>query len=259
MIGYLVNAIVPLRAGDAVRAYVLGRRHGIAVSTTLSTVAVVRIVGIAAIVATGFILSTMLDLPPLVLIGLRTFLFVSLFGLTLLFALSFWRLSAERLDFSLAQIRCKSLSLDWRPLGPGGLFLRCAYRSTRLAHPPRRLGPTLLGWSLLAASLTMFISSFRLDVPYLAGALMMVAISLGAAIPSAPGSTGVYHMLTVLALSVWNVPAATSVAVGQLAHFVTIALHIVVGLLCAWWLGIRVASLTRMNVSSPVQAIPRRA
>jgi uncharacterized membrane protein YbhN (UPF0104 family) len=40
MIGYMLNAIVPLRLGDLVRPYLLGRRHGVAVSTTLSTVVV---------------------------------------------------------------------------------------------------------------------------------------------------------------------------------------------------------------------------
>jgi hypothetical protein len=29
MIGYMTNAIIPLRLGDLVRAYLLGRRHGI--------------------------------------------------------------------------------------------------------------------------------------------------------------------------------------------------------------------------------------
>jgi lysylphosphatidylglycerol synthase-like protein len=29
MIGYMTNAVIPLRLGDLVRAYLLGRRHGI--------------------------------------------------------------------------------------------------------------------------------------------------------------------------------------------------------------------------------------
>jgi hypothetical protein len=48
MIGYIGNAIIPLRPDDLVRAYLL--RHGIAVSTTLSTVVVERFFDVAAIV-----------------------------------------------------------------------------------------------------------------------------------------------------------------------------------------------------------------
>jgi hypothetical protein len=66
MIGYMVNAIIPLRLGDLVRAYLLGRRHGIAVSTTLSTVVVERIFDVVAIVIIGLLISTVLALPPLV-------------------------------------------------------------------------------------------------------------------------------------------------------------------------------------------------
>jgi hypothetical protein len=62
----------------------------------------------------------------------------------------------------------------------------------------------------------MFTLSFGLKVPYLAGSLIMVATSLGASIPSAPGSAGVFHVLTVLALSVWSVPTEEADAVGGL-------------------------------------------
>jgi uncharacterized membrane protein YbhN (UPF0104 family) len=102
---------------------------------------------------------------------------------------------------------------------------------------------------VLSASLTMFVLSFGLKVPYLAGSLMMVATSLGASIPSAPGSAGVFHVLTVLALSVWRVPTEEAVAVGVLAHGVTIALHIVLGMLCAWLVGIRLSSLAGIGMS----------
>src|SRR5262249_56914841 len=109
---------------------------------------------------------------------------------------------------------------------------------------------TLAGWSVLSVSLTMFALSFGLKVPYLARLLMMVATSLGASIPSAPGSAGVFHILTVLALSVWSVPTEEAVAVGVLAHGVTIALHIVLGILCAWLAGLRLSSLSPVGIPS---------
>ena len=80
MIGYMVNAIIPLRLGDLVRAYLLGRRHGIAVSTTLSTVVAERLFDVLAIVVIGLLVSTVLDLPPLVEVGLRTFAVIGVAG-----------------------------------------------------------------------------------------------------------------------------------------------------------------------------------
>jgi glycosyltransferase 2 family protein len=245
MIGYMVNAIVPLRLGDLVRAYLLGRRHGIAVSTTLSTVVVERFFDVIAIVVIGLLVSTVLDLPPLVEIGLRTFAVVGVAGACVLYGLSFWGEGINRLAWR----KTDSGRLRW--LDPVLQRLDYFCKALTVLHDWRRLlaasAFTLAGWSVLSASLSMFALSFRLQVPYLAGALMMVATSLGASIPSAPGSTGVFHALTVLALSVWSVPTEEAVAVGVLAHGVTIALHIVLGVLCASLVGIRLLSLTRIR------------
>jgi uncharacterized protein (TIRG00374 family) len=247
MIGYMMNAIVPLRLGDLVRAYLLGRRHGIAVSTTLSTVVVERIFDVVAIVVIGLLVSTVLDLPPLVKVGLRTFAFVGITGMSLLYGLSFWGQWTKRLAWLDTDAGRR---LPWLR----GMLLRLDYfcKTLTVLHDGKRLattsGLTLAGWSVLSASLTMFPLSFGLKVPYLAGALMMVATSLGASIPSAPGSTGVFHVLTVLALSVWRVPTEEAVAVGVLAHGVTITLHIVLGALCAWLAGIRLSSLSGIGM-----------
>src|SRR5262245_59960290 len=231
MIGYMMNAIVPLRLGDLVRAYLLGRRHGIAVSTTLSTVVVERIFDVVAIVVIGLLVSTVLDLPPLVKVGLRTFAFVGMTGMSLLYALSFWGQWTKRLAWlDAAAGRLRRLR---------GMLLRLDYfcKALIVLHDGKRLAATsvltLAGWSVLSASLTMFPLSFGLKVPYLAGALMMVATSLVASIPSAPGSAGVFHVLTVLALSVWRVPTEAAGAGGGIAHGVESKRHRVRGVLWA--------------------------
>jgi uncharacterized protein (TIRG00374 family) len=246
MIGYMVNAIIPVRLGDLVRAYLLGRKHGIAVSATLSTVVVERLFDVLAIVVIGLLVSTVLDLPSLVKVGLRTFAFVGIAGMSLMYGLSFWR---QRTEWR-AWLNADASRLRWL----SGVLLRLDYfcKALTVLHDGKRLAATsvltLAGWSVLSVSLTMFALSFGLKVPYLAGSLMMVATSLGASIPSAPGSVGVFHVLTVLALSVWSVPTEEAVAVGVLAHGVTIALHIVLGMLCAWLAGIRLSSLSQIGM-----------
>jgi glycosyltransferase 2 family protein len=247
MIGYMMNAIIPLRLGDLVRAYLLGRRHGIAVSTTLSTVVVERIFDVVAIVVIGLLVSTVLDMPALVKVGLRTFAFVGVTGMSVLYGLSFWWQGTKRL----AWLDADAGRLRWLR----GMLLRLDYfcKALTVLHDGKRLAVTsaltLAGWSVLSASLTMFALSLGLKVPYLAGSLMMIATSLGASIPSAPGSAGVFHVLTVLALSVWRVPTEEALAVGVLAHGVTMALHLVLGVLCAWLVGIRLSSLAGIGMS----------
>ena len=244
-IGYMTNAILPLRLGDLVRAYLLGRRHGIAVSATLSSVVLERVCDVVTIVAIGLVVSTMMTLPQYIVVGLRVFAFVGLVGMSIILVLPYGKLwikrirwlhdSADRFRWfgSLLQrfeLFCEALTVlhDWRRL------LAIAILS-------------LAGWCILAAGLTAFAFSVGLDVPFLAGAVMMVATSLGAAIPSAPGSMGVYHVMIVLALSVWNIPTSQAVAVGIIAHSVTVGLQIVLGVICAWCAGIRLSSLSRIS------------
>src|SRR5262249_4232420 len=201
------------RCGSAIwcAAYLLGRRHGIAVSTTLSTVVVERIFDVVAIVVIGLLVSTVLDLPPLVKGGLRTFALIGIVGMSLLYVLSFWERWTER--------------FAWLDAGAGRphwlrrMLLRLDYfcKALTVLHDRKRLVATsmltLAGWSVLSASLTMFTLSFGLKVPYLAGSLMMVATSLGASIPSAPGSAGGFPVLTRPALCGCAAAAGEAVAV----------------------------------------------
>ena len=242
-IGLMANAILPLRPGDLLRAYLLGRRHQIAVFTVLSSVVVERTFDVAALVIIGLGVSGMLDLPPLVEVGLRNFAVFAIIGIAVLIVLSFWGRLSKRprwLDQAVTnipgfspvlqrfEIFCDALTAlhSWRRL-VGAAFL------------------SLLAWAILATALTLLISSMDVKVPPLAGALVMIATSLGAAIPSAPASLGVYHALVVLALSVWDVPVEQATAVGVLLHAAIFGFQILLGLTCVWLAGISLMSVLR--------------
>jgi Lysylphosphatidylglycerol synthase TM region len=58
----------------------------------------------------------------------------------------------------------------------------------------------------------IMIVAFHVPAPPEAALLVLVVTNLGAAIPSSPASLGVYHVLAVLALSVWNIDTTVAVA-----------------------------------------------
>ena len=244
MIGYMINAILPMRAGDLARAYLIGRRHKIAVAAALSSVVVERLFDVVAIVLLGMFISSLLELPALVAMGLRIFAALGTASFLVLLALSFWARRAGGLPWLTRKVSRVSFMR--------ALVIRLEHFCLALAvlHDWRRLIATsilsLVGWGLLAAAQGAFLASLGLQVPYFAGALVAVATALGAAIPSAPASVGVYHFLTVLALSAWNVPTAQAVAAGVLSHAVVISLHIAIGAACAWIAGLRLLSLSRV-------------
>jgi uncharacterized membrane protein YbhN (UPF0104 family) len=80
--------------------------------------------------------------------------------------------------------------------------------------------------------------------------LVLVATTLGAIVPSSPGSLGVYHAMAVMALSVWHVDTSVAVAFAIASHALAIALHISLGACCAWLEGIRMKRLTGLAKAS---------
>jgi uncharacterized membrane protein YbhN (UPF0104 family) len=105
---------------------------------------------------------------------------------------------------------------------------------------------TSLGWGMLGLYLIIMIIAFHVPAPPEAALLVLVVTNLGAAIPSSPASLGVYHVLAVLALSVWNIDTAVAVAFAIGSHALVITMHILVGLICAWFEGWRIIGLKRL-------------
>ena len=92
----------------------------------------------------------------------------------------------------------------------------------------------------------IMVIAFRLPAPLAAAVLVLVMTNLGAAIPSSPSSLGVYHVLAVLGLSVWNIDTSAAVAFAIGSHALVTTLQILIGLVCAWFEGWRIISLKRL-------------
>jgi glycosyltransferase 2 family protein len=239
-IGYMTNALLPLRSGDLVRAFLLGRRHPIGVSAALSTILLERLFDVAGILAMGAAAAFLIELPPHLLVGLRSFAFSGLAVGMVVFALALAPACQRRLDRALHGLVARHwLSARWlqwfeRFVGQLTVVQRAATVGWIVAF-------TLFGWILVACASAAFVAAAGVAAPpFAAGVLIVVATALGAAIPSLPASVGVYHALAVLALSVWSVPVPDAVATALVAHAATTAVHLLTGGLSAWFIGIPV-------------------
>jgi uncharacterized protein (TIRG00374 family) len=231
MIGYMMNAVVPMRPGDVIRATLLRQQHHIPIATALTSVLLERLFDVLTLVLLGLLLSFLVDLPGAVRVGLRTFSAVALIGTTVLLGLSAERISGERLA---------RVTLFWAPPRVVAFLAARAdqfVQALRVLRQRRRLPWILLadlvGWCACGLSMFAFTQALHIDVPWTAGFLILVATSLGAAIPGTPGSVGVFHVLAVMALSVWSVDIETAVAFALVAHTSAVALHIGLGALSA--------------------------
>src|SRR5215211_7160867 len=244
MIGYLANAILPARPGDIIRAVLLRQISGISFSIGMASIVLERLFDVLALCTLGITTSFLAQLPPLLATGLYSLAAAGL-ALFSMLALLGWRRDL----------------IGWTVLRYPTMFRHTATRfvaewldrfasAISLFNSPARLFAsiifTCLGWATLTTTVMILVNAFHLPAPPAAALLVVVAISLGATVPSSPGSLGVYHFMAVLALSVWNVetPVALAFAIGS--HALAIGMHITLGLAAAWYEGIGILGLTRI-------------
>ena len=238
MIGYMVNAVLPIRPGDVTRATLLRYRDMVPITTALTSVLLERLLDLLTISLMGFALSFHLQLPSVVITALQILAAGGVAATVTLIIILKKQVGIERL---------LSSALRWAPAriadfvaartGQFDQALRVLHRSDRLT---RILAANAAGWVALGLSMVAFTHALHMDVPWTAGFLVLVVTSLGSAIPGPPGSVGVFHVLTVLALAVWSVETEVAVAFALIVHTTGIALHVALGAISAVILDVRV-------------------
>jgi glycosyltransferase 2 family protein len=212
----LVNSIAPARLGDLLRAYLMGEQQRHSKAYVLGTVVVEKLLD------TFFLLvSVALLLPQMVFPDWAAepslITAVILAGLILAGGLVLWKRAPvlrwlERLG-GVLPVRMRAWAL--RQTAHLADSLECL-------RGPRRLALILAGsavvWGLGVLTNLLVFWAMRLNVSAWAAVFLLVVLQVGVAVPSSPGRIGVFHYLTLLALSVFGVAQETALGVGLLLH-----------------------------------------
>jgi glycosyltransferase 2 family protein len=256
MIGYLANAILPMRPGDLARAVLLRQLRAISLSQGLASIVVERLFDIFAICGLGIVASVLVPLPALVVSALYSFALAGIGLLTVLVLFTWRKMVIGRLVDRFSGISRRPL---WRFLVE---WLQRFATAVEVLYVPGRMVAsallTILAWGVLAVAMILLVRAFHLSVPPAAALLVLVTTGLGAAIPASPGSLGVYHFMAILALSAWRVDLSTALAFAIGSHAVAIAIHVALGTFGAWREGMSMARLSRIadpSVSSRPAAV----
>jgi len=95
------------------------------------------------------------------------------------------------------------------------------------------IGLSMFGWGSFGAAMIVCTAAFGVEPATEAGLLLMVITNLGSAVPSSPGSIGVYHALGVLALSPWGVQFDLALSVATASHAIATSIQLLLGLVSA--------------------------
>jgi glycosyltransferase 2 family protein len=229
-LGFMANNVLPLRAGELVRAYAASRLAGIRFATVLSSIVVERIFDALTVVALLTLALLTPDLPASISIGGVSVAQMAqtggvVGGAALLVAILVLAapLTAERLVRRL---------LPWQRLADRivGLIEEIRQGLVVLRTPARLLA--VLFWSLvlwLVNALAFYVGFWSFDIPVgYAGALLLQGLlALGISIPSTPGFFGPFEAVIVAVLGLYGVPRdlAFSYAIAyHLTSFIPITL-----------------------------------
>jgi hypothetical protein len=226
VIGYMGNNVYPARAGEVLRSYVLRRKEGVSMSSSLTTVILERLFD--GLVMLLFVMLTLpfAPLPPVyrnVVIGFS--------GLFILALVLFFFLAANPAWLNRLYMRLvdRWLPVSWQP-GVRNVFDRAMVGLQSLRSPRDTaliFGSSALIWLTETAKYWFVLHAFPFEVPFSVLMLMTAVVNLFTTIPSTPGYVGTFDAPGIGILTQFGVPHA-------LAASYTVVLHI------ALWLPITV-------------------
>jgi uncharacterized protein (TIRG00374 family) len=208
MIGWTANNLLPARAGELVRAYLIGKCESISKSSSLATIVVERILD-SFILLTFFFASMLLLANPLEtldfgLYALAAFVVV----LAILMFMTFKK------AFVLVVFKRTMRLLPERLSAPAIRLFQCfleglqSLRNVQLALKGLALSGGL--WAIEAVVYHLILRSFGLSLPVYTAIVLLAVVNVGVILPSAPGAFGAFQFFCVLGLSLFAVDESTA-------------------------------------------------
>jgi uncharacterized protein (TIRG00374 family) len=227
-VGYFFNNILPARAGEAARVIALHSRARTPRAEAIGTVVIERVFDLLALLL--LLLASYPLLPEISWLRAAALLgVVVVAGLVVLVAVLVryddravrWLLSPlRRLPGSDVAERVEH-AVGNATRGLVGL------REPRVAL--RGMALTIASWVVLGLSYWILTAAFDLDLPLVAGMLVVVAINLSLVLPSSPAALGVFEAATVVALRPFDVSQAEALSYALVLHLLNLVPFLVIG------------------------------
>lgn len=218
MIGFMASNVLPLRLGEFVRAWSLGRITDTSRSAVLATVVIERIYDSFALLTmfTLILLFRRLPLPAELQNFGYIFLLANLAGLGILIFLkikprSTLNFLSKMFSIFPRKIAKKVMELfekftdGLEVMGNFPVVIRLAWQSMVL-------------WFLTGISNYFVFLAFGLDLPLEASFVVLVIVSIGIMIPQSPGFVGGYHICVWYALKPYDINQDIAMAVAVVLH-----------------------------------------
>ncbi len=213
---FVANNILPLRLGEFVRADLLARTGAPSFTASMAVLGVERVLDllflagmfVAAVPFTSGKLTTGQVIPSVVVL------------LGVLILASVW--VVRNRDPFLALVKRTTAAFG------GGAQRWCVRVASQVVdgltplRSPRALaagvGLTVVYWATMLLNVYLWFVAFDLQLPWMAVPVVLLFVSLGHLIPSAPSGVGTYHFFCAASLQLFGVSQGTAASVALVGH-----------------------------------------
>lgn len=247
IIGYMANVFMPAHLGEFIRAYILGKKRDIAMSSTFATIVIERIIDIFSLL-TLMVLTIFLYPFPQWVTKSGYIMFAATLGLFLFLVLL--KIKTTR-TLGVIRFLMKPLSENLaRKIE--GLLVKFVAGIVPLKRWQDYLIVTLFSviiWACYAG--VFYFSFFAFDfsttyhLPWTASLVLLVITTVSVVVPSSPGYVGTYHYLCQLSLAMFHVPAGPALSFATVVHGISFLPVLITGLIFARYEGMAISKMTQ--------------
>jgi len=252
VIGFAASAVLPARAGEVIRPYLLARREGLSATAAFATIIVERILDLVAVLLLLAAFLVWFD-PGLeardsavfsaIRFGGLLMAPVSVGALGLMFAMAGhperlhgWLLKAQRL---LPTPLATMMARVARTFAEGFAAVRSPVRVLAT------LGWSLVLWITIAAGAWLVAVAFGIAMPFTGGWLMLTPLVVGVAVPTPGGVGGFHEAFRLGATSFFGADNDTAVGAAIVLHAISVVPVVLAGLLFTIQDGLKLGGLAR--------------
>jgi len=255
IIGFAASSVLPARAGEFLRPYLLARREGLSATATFATIIVERLVDLITVLLLFASFVLIFD-PGMALVDARVYGAVKVGGLTAaagaVLALIFMVVLAghpERVS------RVPALFDRVLPARIAAVLTRVTRtfaEGLAVVRRPRDLAVALALsfplWLAIAAEAWLVVRAFDLTMPFTGSFLITALLVVGVAVPT-PGAVGGFHEAFRIGMTTfYGAPNDGAVAAAIVLHAISFVPVTLVGIVLMAREGLSFAGLRRMSV-----------
>jgi len=252
IVGFAALSLLPMRAGDVLRPYLVARTEGLKAASVFATIVMERALDLVAVLtllaAFVWVFDGRAILPPELLGPIQVSAAMAA-GVVVVLMAVMWTLAThpERIGHLVTR---SGWLLPHRAAQTLGRLARTFSEGFAIAREPRDLAIALVWsfplWVSIAFQAWLVTRAFGIMIPMSAGFLLQAMLVIGVAVPT-PGAIGSFHEAYRIAVTTFfRAPNNAAVSAALVLHAVSFVTSLVPGLVIMARDGLSVAGLGRL-------------